>query len=225
MTDDRKAGVALIAGSIGSIITMAIHPTGAGVLSPGQFERLAVMSAIAHTLSMISFLALFMGAVGLTRHLAARELSESPDRFAFAALTVYGFSAVALLFAAAVSGFIVPEIMRHMIRDTAANAPQWHIVIDAIFQFNQAFARIYSIAASGAILLWSASQLRNRCMGRGIAIYGCIIAPALVGLIAIGHLRLDVHGMAIVVFARAFWFVIVGAQLCRWQGKHAVSPG
>jgi hypothetical protein len=215
MTDDRKSGVALIAGSLGGLLTMAIHPTSAGALTPPQFEHLALVSAIAHTLAMVSFLALFLGAIGLTRRLFVCERSDTPDRLALAALTVYGFAAVALLMATAVSGFIVPDIMRHMIRDAAANSPQWHIVIDAVFQFNQAFARIYSVGASGAILLWSASVLRNGGLGRGIASYGCIIAPALIGLIGIGHLRLDVHGMAVVVFAHALWFVIVGAQLCR----------
>lgn len=224
MTDDRKSGVALIAGSLGGLLTMAIHPTSRSVLTPPQLEHLAVVSAVAHAIAMVSFLALFLGAIGLARHLTVCERSDMPDRLALAALTVYGFAAVALLLATAVSGFIVPDIMRHMMRDALANSPQWHIVIDAVFQFNQAFARIYSIAASAAILLWSASVLRNGGLGRGIAIYGCIIAPALIGLIGIGHLRLDVHGMAVVVCAHGLWFVIAGVQLCRQRDQHVVSP-
>ena len=174
---------------------------------------------------MVSFLALFLGAMGLTRRLAVCEGSAMPDRLALAALTVFGFAAVALLLATAISGFIVPDIMRHMIRDAAANSLQWRVAIDAVFQFNQAFARIYSVAASGAILLWSVSVLRNGGLGRGIAIFGCIIAPTLIALIAIGHLRLDVHGMAVVVLAHALWFVIVGAQLWRQRDQPIVSPG
>jgi hypothetical protein len=207
MTDNRKAGIALIAGSIGGIVTMAIHPTGSGVLTPAQFEHLAVASAIAHSLAMVSFLILVLGAFGLTRRLAA------PDRLAFSGLVVYLFAAVAVLIATAVSGFIVPNIMRHMIRDTAAAAPQWHIVIDAIFQINQTFSRIFSIAASISIALWSASALRHGGLSRGIAIYGCIIAPLLILALSSGHLKLNVHGMAIVVFAQAIWFIAVGIQL------------
>jgi hypothetical protein len=223
MTDDRKSGVAFIAGSLGGILTMAIHPTSAGVLTPAQFERLAVVSAIAHSLAMVSFLALFLGAIGLTRYLAARELSTQPDRLALVALTMYGFAAIALMFATAVSGFIVPDITRHMVRDVPANAPQWRIVVDAVFQFNQAFARVYSIAASLSILLWSVSILRNGGLVRGIAFFGCIMAPVITILIVAGHLRLDVHGMAIVVFAQAFWFVIVGVQLCRQPAQFLVA--
>ena len=94
-----------------------------------------------------------------------------------------------MLIATAVSGFIVPSILRQMFHDAPAAVDQWHIVTDAIFQFNQAFSRIFTVAASAAIVLWSASALRNGGFGRGIAAYGCIIAPLLVLGIVIGHLR------------------------------------
>jgi hypothetical protein len=212
MTDNRKSGIALIAGSIGGIVTMAIHPTASGVFTPAQFEHLAVVSAIAHSLAMVSFLILVLGAFGLTQRLAAQRLAAS-DRLAFSGLVVYVFAAVAVLIATAVSGFIVPNIMRHMVRDTAVAAPQWHIVIDAIFQINQTFSRIFTVAASVAVALWSASALRHRGLSRGIAIYGCIIAPLLILSIGTGHLTLNVHGMAIVVFAQAIWFIGAGIQL------------
>jgi heme A synthase len=215
MTDDRKSGLAFIAGSLGGIVTMAIHPTGGGTLAPDQVEHLAMMSGIAHSIALVSFLVLFLGAIGLTRRLASREAPGNPDRLALAALATYAFAAVALMLATSVSGFVIPDIWRHMLRDTAANAPQWKLVADAVFQFNQAFARIYSIAASLAILLWSISALRNGGLSRGIAIYGCIIAPLITVLIAVGHLRLNVHGMTAVVLAHAIWLVIAGAQLIR----------
>jgi heme A synthase len=215
MTDDRKSGLAFLAGSLGGIVTMAIHPVGGGVMSPDQVERLATMSAIAHTLAMVSFLILFLGAIGLTRRLASHEAPAAPDRLAIAALVVYAFAAVALLIATAVSGFIVPAILQRMAHDAAPNTPQWHIAIDSTFQFNQAFARIYSVAASVAVVLWSASALRNGSLNRGIAIYGCVVPVALIVLVGVVHLRLNVHGMAVVVFAHALWFVLAGIQLLR----------
>jgi len=224
MTDDRKSAIALIAGSLGGMLTMAIHPsTAAAVLTPDQVDHLALASAFAHTLAMVSFLVLFLGAFGLTRRLMLHEVSGRPDRLAFAALCVYGFAAVALMLAAAVSGFIVPGILRHTVYDDAARAPQWHIVVDAVFQFNQAFARIYSVTASASILLWSASALRHGGLGRGIAIYGCIVAPLLILLIGVGHLRPNLHGMALIVLAHAIWFVISGAQLLK-APTEAVLP-
>ncbi len=86
MTDDRKSAIALIAASIGGMLTMAIHPVaGSFPLTPETVARLAVTSAIAHSLAIVSFVALFLGACGLSRRLAA------PDRLAFAAVVVFAF--------------------------------------------------------------------------------------------------------------------------------------
>src|ERR1700733_8865503 len=160
MTDNRKAGIAVIAGSIGGIVTMAIHPTGAGTLTADQLTRLESMSGIAHSLGMISMLFLFLGACGLTQRIAGE------DRLAFSGLVVDAFAVVAVLIAAAVSGFIVPGIMRQMVHDAPAAAPTWRIAIASVFQINQAFSRIYSVAASAAILLWSISSLRHGGLSR-----------------------------------------------------------
>jgi hypothetical protein len=224
MTDDRKSGTALIAGSLGGLLTMAIHPTGGGSLTPGQVEHLALISGIAHSLAIVSFLLTFLGACGLTHRLAAFARKPDPDRLAFAALVAFGFGYVAILIAAAVSGFIVPGILRHMARDGAATVPQYRLIIGAVFEFNQAFARIYSVAASAAIALWSASALRNGGISRGIALYGLVIAALLTLGIVIGHLRLNVHGMAAVVLGQAVWLIVTGAQMCRRRDAAMAAP-
>jgi len=215
MTDERKSGIALIAGSLGGVLTMAIHPTSAaGALTTETAGHLAIVSGAAHSLAMGSVVLLFLGACGLTR------TTNATDRLSFTALVTFGFACVAVMVAAAVSGFIVPEIAQRMVRDISAAAPQvpaaarqWQIVVTGIFQINQAFARIYSVAASLAIILWSVSTLRNGGFSRGVAIYGCIISPLIVIGIGMGHLRLDVHGMAAVMLSHAIWFILVGYQL------------
>jgi hypothetical protein len=217
MTDDRKAGLALILGTVGSIITMAIHPHGS--VTPTEFEHMALVSAVAHSLAMVSFIVLFLGTIQLTLRLASHEDPERRDRLAVAGLVTFGFAATALLIATAVSGFIVPGIMRHVFAVKAANEPQWDMIISAVFQFNQAFASVYSVAASSAIGLWSASALRNGGLRRFIALYGCTLPLALIILIAVGHIRLNVHGMAVVVLVHSIWFVIVGVGLYRQNGK------
>jgi hypothetical protein len=100
-----------------------------------------------------------------------------------------------------------------MLRDAIANEHQWQIVISGIFQINQAFSRIFSVAAALAIILWSVAALRNGGLGRGVAIYGCVVAPLIIVGIGIGHLRLDVHGMAVVMVGQVIWFILVGIQL------------
>ncbi len=207
MTNNRKSGMALIAGSLGCLLTMAIHPTGSVSLTAAEVAHLSMGSAVAHSLAMVSVLLLFLGACDLYLHTAA------DDRLSFVALVVYGFACVAVLIATAVSGFVVPAIMNRMVRDVPAAAHQWQIVIQGIFQINQAFARIFSVGTSAAIILWSVSALRNGGFGRSIAIYGCVMALLIISGISAGHLQLDVHGMTIVVLGQAIWFVIVGIQL------------
>jgi hypothetical protein len=208
MTDDRKAGIALIAGSLGGIVTMALHPTGTAGLTEEQVARLMAASGAVHSLAMVSVLLIFLGACGLTQRIAAA------DRISFAAMVTFGFACIAVFNATAVSGFIVPSVWRHMAHDVPAAAHQWQIVIDGIFQINQAFASIYSVAASLAIILWSAAALRNGGLGYGVAIYGCVVAPLIILGVGIGHLRPDVHGMAVIWLGQAIWFILVGSQLC-----------
>lgn len=211
MTDDRKAGIALIAGSVGGIFTMAIHPRGTlSLTTADQVAHMSLVSGIAHTFALLSVLFLFLGACGLTRRLG------TADRISFAAIVVYGFAGVAVMIAGAVSGFIIPGIMKHMIRDVPADMHEWQIVMAGIFQINQAFSQIFSAGASIAIILWCVSALRNGGLGRRIAIYGCVVAALIIVGIGIGHLRLDVHGMTVIMVGQVIWYIVVGCQL--WSG-------
>jgi len=134
--------------------------------------------------------------------------------FAFAGIVTFGFACVAIFIAATVSGFIVPATMKHMARYTAADMRTWQVVIEGIFQINQAFAQIYSVAASVAMILWSVSVLRNGGLIRSLAVYGCILSALIIIGILIGHLRLNVHGMGAVWLGQAIWFIVAGWQLC-----------
>jgi len=219
MTDNRKAGWALILGSVGGMVTMAIHPVAGGPMTPAQIERLAIVSGIAHGLALVSVLLLFLGTCGLTRALAG------PDRLAFSALVTYGFAAVAIMIAASVSGWIMPGIMKQMARDVATNSASqgdYRIVIGAIFQINQAMSRIYSVGAAVAIMLWSVRCLRGGLLWQGMAWYGCVISPLIAVLILVGHLRLDVHGMAAVLLSEVIWFV--GMAIALWKANPTAPP-
>lgn len=214
MTDNRKSGIALIAASAGGILTMAIHPIAGGAMNAAQIDRLAIVSGIAHGIAIASVVVLFLGACGLAQEIAGL------DRLSLAGLVVFGFACVAVFIAASVSGFIVPAIMQRMARDIG-NMRTWQIVIDGIFQINQAFARIYSVAASVAVILWSVSIQRNGRLSPRVAIYGYIASALIIVGIGVGHLRLNVHGMAVVWFAQAIWFVTAGVQMC--SGKLEAS--
>jgi uncharacterized membrane protein len=139
-----------------------------------EVAHMSLVSEVAHTLALLSVLLLFLGACGLTRRLAAA------DRISFVAIVVYGFACVAVMIAGAVSGFIIPGIRKHMVRDVPAEMPEWQIVMVGIFQINQAFSRIFSVGAAIAIILWCVSALRNGSLGRGVAVYGCVVAALII---------------------------------------------
>jgi hypothetical protein len=50
---------------------------------------------------------------------------------------------VAVMIAASISGFIAPQIMRHMLRDAPANAHEWQVVISGMFQINQGMSQVF----------------------------------------------------------------------------------
>jgi len=219
MTDDRKSGLALIAGSVGLIITMALHPVGHDLLVPGQFDRIARLVVAVHTLALVCIPVMFLGAMGLSRRLA------SPDRLSLCAVVAYGFAGVAAMNAAAVSGFVAPGIARQMAAATstreAVNA--WSMLFTYSGTLNQAFAMVFVVASSAALVLWSAGILRNGVFSRGVGIYGCVLGPLTVVAVLSGHLRLNVHGFGLVVLGQAIWFVVAGVLLCRTEARPDAS--
>jgi hypothetical protein len=210
MTDTRKAGLALVVGTLGGLVTMAVHPTG-------HSSNLALVSGVAHSLALVSVLILFLGTFELAR------LLSGTDRLAFCGLVVFGFAVVAVLNAGAVSGFIVPGILRLMERADPSAEPQWRIAVAAIFQINQAFSRIYSIATATAIVFWSTAAMRRGGLPRPIAIYGCVVLPIVALFVIVGHLRMDIHGFAVVVVSQAIWFFATGVTMFRGQ-RSASTP-
>lgn len=209
MSDDRKGGLALIAGTVGFLITMSLHPTGHDLVAPGQLARMTHLTVAVHSLALASVPVLFLGAFALTRRLA------SPDRLAIGALVIYSFAGVAGVNAAVAGGLVSPGLVRQMLDATSPDRETWDIVLHYNGYLNQAFAQIYVVASSVAIVLWSAAILRNRALARGVAIYGCLAAPLIVLALLAGHLRLNVHGFGLVVLSQAVWFITVGVLLSR----------
>jgi hypothetical protein len=220
MTDDRVSGLALIAGSAGMIITMSLHPTGQDLFAPGQLAPIAHLTVTVHTLALMSMPVLFFGALGLSQHLGVS------DRFSIAALVAYGFAMGAGMNAAVFSGLVAPSLARNILASDSSAAETWRIAFHYNGALNQGFARVFVVASSVAILLWSSSILRGAALSRGVAIYGCILGPVTVIAVLSGHLRLDVHGFGMVVLGQAVWLIIVGVLLCRVRAREftAAAP-
>jgi hypothetical protein len=186
---------------------MAVHPHGA--ISPAQVESMARNLTIVHSLALASLMVLFLGVLGLAQRL------KSADRLDIAALVLFAFASVAVMSAAVMDGLVAPNILRRLVEAGAGAGESWRIVFRYNFEINQAFARLYAVTSSIAIILWSVSMLKNRALARGLGIYGCVIGPVAVLAVASGRLGMDVHGFGAVVLGQAIWFVTAGVLLRR----------
>src|ERR1051326_930538 len=79
MSDDRLGGIALIAGSVAMLVTMAFHPWGHQFTEENYFA-MALLNGLVHTLGIASIAISFLGAMALWRRL------DAPGRPALAAL-------------------------------------------------------------------------------------------------------------------------------------------
>lgn len=206
-------GIALVAGSIAGIITMSLHPSGQDLMEPGRFAATAFVGIAVHALAIASLPVLFLGAWALTRRL------DAPDRLAWAALVVYGFGLAAVMAAASVSGFIAPDLVRAQSGASPPESDIWRILFHYNGLVNQAFARVFAVASCTAIALWSAGMVRRKVLAPGVGIYGIVVGCAVAVLVLAGRLRLDIHGMGLVVVAQAVWFIVVGVRLYRLAGS------
>jgi hypothetical protein len=203
------SGLALILGSAGSIITMALHPTGHDLVTPGQLGAVSHMVVAVHALALICLPIMFLGAWGLSRQLA------SPNRLSMMALVFYGFATVAVMNAAAVSGFMSPYIAKQMAEADPATHDMWHAMFHYNGQLNQAFAMLFVVAASLAILLWSVAMVKQKDFSTSAGIYGCILGPVTIVAVVSGHVTLGVHGFGMIVLCQAVWYIAIGVQLWR----------
>jgi hypothetical protein len=212
MTDDRKGGIALIAGSLAGITTMGLHPRARDLFAPDKLAPMAMLLIGVHALAVASLPVLFLGAFALSRRIA------SPDRLAIGALVVYGFALAAVLVAAIVDGFVVPSLAREIMAAAPPASEGWRIALYYNGFLNQAFARVFLVASSTSIVLWSASILRTKALAPSVAIYGFLLGPA-VAIAVVSGLRLDPHGAGLLILGQSLWFIAVGTLLCRFKPK------
>jgi hypothetical protein len=210
MKADTIYGSALIAGALAGMMTMAMHPTGNQLLA--DVQHMAPLGVAVHALALAALPVSFFGAIGLSRALG------SSSNAALAGLVAYGMAQLAVMIAAVASGLLAPALAVQMVSTTGAE----HDVAAALFHYtgaiNQAFAKVFVIASSSAILLWSVTILAHGQLARAAGVLGAIVGVLALFAVAIGHLRLDVHGFGAVVLCQGIWMIAVGVLLMRQTG-------
>jgi hypothetical protein len=194
---------------------MISHP--GGKISPAEIDHVARMLIGVHSLAIASIPVIFLGAWGMSRRIAGA------DRLAWAGLTLYALASIAVMNAAVCDGLLAPNLIRQIVSATPETRDGSRLVMNYNFQMNQAFARVYAVASSLAVVLWAVSILRNRTLGRGVGVYGVVLGAVTVVGIFSGFLTPDRHGFGMLIFGQAIWFLIVAAGLWRLGPDAAVE--
>lgn len=216
MKPTLSAGIALVAGALAGVVTMSFHPRGHELLQPGdQFSQAAFRVAAVHWLALASLPLLILGFLGLSRLLGLRSALVS------LAFITYALGCAAAMSAAVLSGLVAPAVARQILAADQSSRPIFDALLHYGGQLNQGFAKVVA-ASSAAVILWSASILRTRALGRVAGILGCLVGGATLLALASGHLRLNVHGFGLVVAAQSAWTVLVGVLLCRVRDATAI---
>ena len=203
-------GIALLAGALGTVITMVFHPTGSDMLQSDPHASRAgqLMAVLTHSLALISYPVIVFGLTGLYREISGRVPLKT------AALVSIYFGAFMVMIAGAASGLVAPEITREILK-AGSDADLWHVLLAYNFAINQGFTKIFVVASSISLILWSLSIWSPEKYSRFVSITGFIVAGVSLLAFFAGHLSLDVHGFGLFAFAQAFWLILVGVLLVR----------
>jgi len=215
MTDDQKSGLSLIAGSVGVIITLALHPSGH--ITPDQIDSVVRRLVAVHGLALACLPLLFLGAMGLSRRLA------STDRLATIALVLYGFAALAMMCAAVFDGLVSPDLLRQIVANSPPARDAWRTLMQFNGYVDEAFAKVFIVAASAAVMLWSVSIVRTQALARGAGFVGGALGLLTLVTLFSGVLQHSPHAFSLLIICQILWFILVGVLLCRLHGKSGLT--
>ena len=215
---------ALIVGTMGYLLTMALHPVGIDNASAEVLARQNQISIAVHSLGLLSVPLVVFGFVGLSARVGWTRAST---QFAF---IVYAISAVALGLAAVASGLVAPALIQQTIGAGSESLAQLKTMLEYNWQFNQACAKVFVVGASLAIIAWSYAIASMGRFERVVAWFGWLVGVASLAALFSGHVRLDVHGFGLIVLLQAVWNICVGISLQRSKqvllvGNDAPQPG
>jgi hypothetical protein len=145
-------------------------------------------------------------------------LAERLGRDSFVAragLVAYGVGAIALIAAALVSGFILPEFVSRYQGRPQEEVEVVRHVLGLCRAVNQVCSRVGVMGTAVAVLLWSMLLVRRTGLAFAVGVLGCVAGTGLaIGLLS-GYLKMDVHGVLVFILAQSVWSMGVAVLLIR----------
>src|ERR1700722_18984460 len=211
MTDNRLSGLAMIAGQVGLLLTLSLHPSGK--ISPTEVDQMVHKLIEVHSIALAGLPLMILGALGLSSFLSFSS------RLSVAAFVIYSFAIAASLSGIVIDGLVMPHILPHLADAAKAAAAGgqpsaaasgagdiWRALIKYNAYLDMAFVQLSLVATAVAVMTWSVAMLRAT-FPRPTAIYG--LALGLITLVALfsgvlssGALGSE-HALMIIIFGHA----------------------
>lgn len=215
MTRDAKAAAALTCGSLAVLTTMVLHPTGVDAMHNASVGAPNTLSRAVHALAIAAMPLLLAGMAAVSWRLRARV------ELAVLAYAAYLLGVVAVMMAAAISGFIAPSLADAIPSLTGAAREMAMQQFHYTGSLNQAFAKIYVCLAGSAFLLWSLAMRDTGNFPRALSWLGIVVGVVQLVGIGSGTLPVNVHGFGAIVLAQSVWVFWVARVLAQ---REAFDP-
>jgi hypothetical protein len=212
----RNTAVVLIVAAALEIPVMAHHPSGRApdiLQTLAQLRAMAGLSAWVHGVLIALMLVVFHGLIEFSLW---RGIHLRPIRIA---LLAYGTGVLAMVAAASISGFVTAR-MAVLAPDTGpTDLGAIGQILTLCAVLNRTMANLGAVAMSIGIASWSldllwGSRVRPAVGAqRATGLLGLAIGLLSVAGLLTGELRLDVHGMLLVVVLQSVWVVALGFLL------------
>ena len=188
MSDERKGGLALIFANVAGVLTMALHPMPHQMGDP----HVRILNVAVHALAMLAAPIALVGGIALARRTGS-----------LSAVVFQAFALVAAVLATAMSGLVISSLLQQ-------SASRELLMVGGAL--NQAFSRMFAVATSVALVLWSVSGWRGHSLPRALAIYG-VACGVVSALFVFSGAPLDVHRFGALVLGQSIFFVWAGTTL------------
>jgi hypothetical protein len=207
----RAVGIALIVAAALEIPVMLHHPTARMPEVAQTIARLRETASVAAWVHGLLIGLMLVSFYGLTEFSVWRGIWRSPIR---AALIAYAFGVVAMIIATTVSGFVTAEVAARVPATTATDLSVAGGLFILCGMLSRAAANLATVLMSAAIVTWSVDLFRRPWFERVLGVVGAVIGAWTVVELVTGTLRLDVHGMLLVVVLQSMWAAGVGILMC-----------
>ncbi len=198
----KAAGSALVAASLLSLAFVAHHPVvrhrGAAEFVEEMAQK-AFADALVHG-SLLVLMALLL--YGLSCLAARLGLHRFCPR---AGLIAYALGAFLVSIAAVIDGFVIHDLTSRFEGRPTADLESLRHLLTFCAVFIRACSRIWVVATSVAVALWSIELLRYPGLTRVVGALGCLAGAAPVVALLSGNLPMNVHGLLLFIGCQTIW--------------------